>query len=891
MKKMLFMSFMLAALAGCKDDDPTVDPVSKTVFNGTVSSSDYALVDWGTRAVADDGMIKFSAGEQIGLGGDVLQYSRFTTADSGTRSTLSGTAAPVWGSVAGTFKFWAVAPYVAEAANGEFTVTVPTAQSIVDGANTSSIVLVGQGYAEYDGVTDPESVEIAFKPLNPTLELTIPGSGLRLSKMVIEPVCEQDMTGGFGFEAKVSTSGVVSSKSEGKTLTVDFRTGDSNYMTLTNRSSVKLPVGDFTIAAGEGLKFTFTMDDGAVRIRTVALEEELSSTDTANGQTICKHMKIAFDTLDQTINIFNETFGQPQNGTLIVKNTVQRQLVNYFTGFTPSGAGSSSVAYWAGLRVDLQHGTKFETENDADGYLYFGNANNGGLATDDKSLASFSAIYDYNEANPSAHINDDLTLYVYNVNVGAAAEAVTMSFDVAYNTYASLVEKNGDDPSLFQRWIKAEYTPDFGDTWIDISGDCSTENQVFRYTSQRVDLSSYDDCFVSFRITPRFKQTLLLDNLSFDILGDPDAIEENTAPSVVEIYRQTPSTAYLICRPAAGHHMTAAEMRAVVPQTCVAGGNLAACSDFEVYRADEDHQIFEIIIRGLPQYLNERWVALESNGQTGGKKSFYESGSNEIFNVNFDHFIAGTDAIGSIKLGHRMLNWHSVFSVGGSANSASVDGAMGGFAVMHDPLMNIRYVEYRQEQGATFTAGGDGYFTSNTFRIGNNMEASFRTSEGFHDGGDVTTEGALNDGKFFRFECEMEGWHGLLMYGVRGYMQLGTGSTTWYGDEAVSKQVWIRTPALGERAEGKSVELRFDAARYSSASCTELTIVVENGGAFADGQTAKNVSCGSTMDFTTNTVEILGCTAQTKIKIGPASASAYPSGYGRFFIDNIRVVL
>ncbi|MDE6862217.1 MAG: hypothetical protein K2J31_05700, partial [Alistipes sp.] len=103
--------------------------------------------------------------------------------------------------------------------------------------------------------------------------------------------------------------------------------------------------------------------------------------------------------------------------------------------------------------------------------------------------------------------------------------------------------------------------------------------------------------------------------------------------------------------------------------------------------------------------------------------------------------------------------------------------------------------------------------------------------------------------------------------------------------------VWIRTPALGERAEGKSVELRFDAARYNDKSCTELTIVVENGGTFADGQTTKNVSAGSTIDFVTNTVEINGCTADTKIKIGPASASAYPGGYGRFFIDNIRVVL
>lgn len=890
MKKLLFLSLMAAAAAGCTNDEPAVEPVSKTVFNGLISSSDYALVDLGTRAAADEGLVKFQAGEEIGLGGDVLQYSVFTAADNGAMTTLTGAVAPVWGQTPGTYKFWAVAPYVAEAAQGEFKVSVPTEQTIVDGKNTSSIVLVGQGTAEYDGATDPESVDITFRPCNSVLELSIPGSGMRLAKIEIEPVSEQDMTGGFGFEASVNVDGTVNGKSEGKRMSVDFRTGQNNYMTLTNRSAVKLPVGDFTIASGEGLKFTFTMDDGTVRIRTISLEEDLSSTDVDNGAVIYKHLKLGFETLDQTINIFNETFGEPKDGTLLVKNTKQRQLVNYFAGFTPEGVGSSSAAYWGGLRVDLQHGTRFETENENDGYLYFGNANNGGLGTDDKSLASFSAIYDYNEAHPAAHINDDLTLYVYNVNVGAATEAVVMSFDVAYNTYASLIEKNGEDNSLFARWIKVEYTPDFGDTWIDISGDCSVENQTFRYISQRVDLTSYNDQFISFRITPRFKQTLLLDNLSFDILGDPAAIEANSAPSVVEIYRQTPSTAYLMCRPAAGRHMTEAEMRAVVPHMCVAGGNLQPCDNFEIYRADEKHQVFEIIVRGIPQYLNERWVALESAGEVGGKKSFYESGSNELINVNFDHFIAGTDAIGSIKLGHRMLNWHSVFSVGGSAN-AGKDENLGGFAVMHDPLMNIREIEYRQEQGATFTAGGDGYMTSNTFRIGNNMEASFRGSEGFYDGADITTDGAINDGKFFRFECELDGWHGLLMYGVRGYMQLGTGSTTWYGDETASKQVWIRTPALGERAAGKSVELRFDVARYNDKSCQELTIVVENGGTFANGQTTKNVSCGSTADFTTNTVEITGCTAQTKIKIGPASASAYPGGYGRFFIDNIRVVL
>lgn len=890
MKKMLFMSLLAAAAVSCTNDEPAVEPVSKTVFNGRISSTDYALVDLGTRATADEGMVTFTAGEQIGLGGDVLPWSVFTAADNGATSTLTGAAAPVWGQTPGKYSFRAVAPYVAETAQGEFAVSVPVAQTIVDGVNTTSIVLVGQGEVEYDGVTEPESVDITFRPCNPLLELSIPGSGLRLSKIEIEPVNEGDMTGGFGFEATVSAAGSVNGKSEGKSMTVDFRTGQNNYMTLTARSAVKLPVGDFTIVAGEGLKFIFTMDDGTVRIRTVALEEDLSSTDVDNGEVIYKHLKLSFETLDQTINIFNETFGQPVNGTLIVKNTSQRQLVNYFAGYTPSGAGASSVTYWGGLRVDLQHGTKFENENDADGFLYFGNANNGGLGTNDSSLASYSAIYDYNEANPAAHINDDLTFYVYNVNVGEASEAVTMSFDVAYNTYASLVEKNGEDNSLFARWIKAEYTPDFGDTWVDISGDCSVENQVFRYTTQRVDLSSYNDQFMSFRITPRFKQTLLLDNLSFDILGDPEAIEENHAPSVVEIYRQTPSTAYLVCRPAAGHHMTESEMRAVVPHMCVASGNLQSCDNFEIYRADEKHQIFEIIVRDIPQYLNERWVALESAGQIGGKKSFYESGSNELINVNFDHFIAGTDAIGSIKLGHRLLNWHSVFAVGGSANSAT-EANMGGFAAMCDPLMNIREVEYRQEQGATFTAGGDGYMTSNTFRTGNNMEASFRGSEGFYDGADITTDGALNDGKFFRFECELDGWHGLLMYGVRGYMQLGTGTTTWYGDETASKQVWLRTPALGERAAGKSVELRFDAARYNASSCQELTIVVENGGTFADGQTTKNVSSGSTMDFVTNTVEIVGCTAETKIKIGPAAAATYPSGYGRFFIDNIRVVL
>ncbi|MDE7129728.1 MAG: fimbrillin family protein, partial [Alistipes sp.] len=335
MKKMLFVSLMAAAAVSCTNDDPAVEPVSRTVFNGVISSSEYAVVDLGTRATADEGLVKFKAGEQIGLGGDVLQYSAFTAADNGAVSALTGAVAPVWGQTPGKFRFWAVAPYVADAASGEFTVSIPVAQTIVDGENTTSIVLVGRGEAEYDGMTDPESVDISFSPCNPMLELSIPGSGLRLSKIEIEPVSEQDMTGGFGFEARVSAAGTVSGKSEGKSMTVDFRTGQNNYMTLTGRSVVKLPVGEFTIVAGEGLKFTFTMDDGTVRIRTVALEEDLSSTDVDNGTVIYKHLKLAFETLDQTINIFTETFGEPKDATLIVKNTKQRQLVNYFDGFTP----------------------------------------------------------------------------------------------------------------------------------------------------------------------------------------------------------------------------------------------------------------------------------------------------------------------------------------------------------------------------------------------------------------------------------------------------------------------------------------------------------------------------------------------------------------------------
>ncbi len=94
MKRLVFPLLAAAVMVGCKDDEPGIDPVSRTVFSGMISSSDYALVDMGTRAMPDEGMMKFEAGEQIGLGGDVMEWSRFTADAAGVRTKLSGTTAP-----------------------------------------------------------------------------------------------------------------------------------------------------------------------------------------------------------------------------------------------------------------------------------------------------------------------------------------------------------------------------------------------------------------------------------------------------------------------------------------------------------------------------------------------------------------------------------------------------------------------------------------------------------------------------------------------------------------------------------------------------------------------------------------------------------------------------
>ncbi len=166
MKRLVFPLLAAAVMVGCKDDEPGIDPVSRTVFSGMISSSDYALVDMGTRAMPDEGMMKFEAGEQIGLGGDVMEWSRFTADAAGVRTKLSGTTAPVW-SAAGKVSFVAVAPYVDRNDDGSFAVAVPAEQHIVDGRNTASVVMVASAEVEYDGATDPESVDLTFKPVTP----------------------------------------------------------------------------------------------------------------------------------------------------------------------------------------------------------------------------------------------------------------------------------------------------------------------------------------------------------------------------------------------------------------------------------------------------------------------------------------------------------------------------------------------------------------------------------------------------------------------------------------------------------------------------------------------------------------------------------------------------
>lgn len=883
MKRSFAVWALLLLAAGCSKDETEGggSPSETTAFTLEMTSSNVISESWGTRSAVSEGIVSFTAGESVGIVGDNLAYAEYATAAAGTSTTLTpkGSATPAWGQTAATFNYYAVMPY-SPYADGAFEVSIPAVQKVVNGVNTTPVIAFGSGSCSYDGTTAPQSIPLTIKPYSAVMELILPGTGQHVRSLDIAPVTESDLTGGFSAELTISTNGSSTTKSAGKSLHLDFSGDEGDFLALTSSQKILIPMGDFQLAAGDGLRLTFTMEDGATKNRTICAGEAFNSWTELEGVKYYQHMTLQLTSLEQMESILYETFGNEGNSSPLESTGAGSlyQLAKYYTGYQPTGVGSKSVAYWSGMRVDLrQNAFRTDDSQPDDSYMYFGNTNNNvvggsGTITD---IAGYTACAD---------VNGRLSFYLCNVNIGKGCEKAQLSFDVKTSGHTNVVASCGEQPfyDALKNLIRVEYTLDYGKTWQDMTNlsGTSTSSEIWRYSTETIDLSGYNDEFITFRIRATMKQTLNIDNLSVETIGGTPT--ENTAPSVVEVYRQTPTTAYLVCRPAASTKMTAADMQSVVPYVGNANQSLNAWPDFEVRNIDETYQVFEILLRGLETYGNELHVALNWNGQTGGRKSFYESFSNEIFSVNFDRFTNGANPVKSIELGWQLSGSISTFASPNGSGSKDYDTKYSRQFDTHNPAR-------RQEVFASYkTAPEGGIMAGGTVHRGtNNMEAWFRNTEGITTSPDVTTDGAISAGKFFKYDCEMDGWTGQLIYELEGYIQLGTGSTKGWDEAVESNRTFLCTPKIGTAAipEGSTaaVEFSFEVAKYDSSSVNEVEVIRIEGDTKSSLGRFPNGSYGA---FKKNTVMIPDATSETRLLIGAPSGTT--SG-GRFFVDNITL--
>lgn len=883
MKRSFAVWALLLLAAGCSKDETEGggSPSETTVFSLEMTSSNVISESWGTRSAVSEGIVSFTAGESVGIVGDNLAYAEYATATAGTSTTLTpkGSATPTWGQTAATFDYHAVMPY-SPYADGAFEVSIPAVQKVVNGVNTTPVIAFGSGSCSYDGATVPQGISLTMKPYSAVMELILPGTGQHVRSLDIAPVTESDLTGGFSAELTISTDGSSTTKSSGKSLHLDFSGDEGDFLALTSSQKILIPMGDFQLAAGDGLRLTFTMEDGATKNRTICAGEAFNSWTELEGVKYYQHMTLQLTSLEQMESILYENFGNEGNSSPLESTGAGSlyQLAKYYTGYQPTGVGSKSAAYWSGMRVDLrQNAFRTDDTQPDDSYMYFGNTNNNvvggsGTITD---IAGYTACAD---------VNGRLSFYLYNVNIGKGCEKAQLSFDVKTSGHTNVVASCGEQPfyDALKDLIRVEYTLDYGKTWQDMTNlsGTSISSEIWRYSTETIDLSGYNDEFITFRIQATMKQTLNIDNLSVETIGGTPT--ENTAPSVVEVYRQTPTTAYLVCRPAASTKMTAADMQSVVPYVGNANQSLNAWPDFEVRNIDETYQVFEILLRGLETYGNELHVALNWNGQTGGRKSFYESFSNEIFSVNFDRFTNGANPVKSIELGWQLSGSISTFASPNGSGSKDYDTKYSRQFDTHNPAR-------RQEVfGSYKTAPEGGIMAGGTVHRGtNNMEAWFRNTEGITTSPDVTTDGAISAGKFFKYDCELDGWTGQLIYELEGYIQLGTGSTKGWDEAVESNRTFLCTPKIGTTAiaEGSTaaVEFSFEVAKYDSSSVNEVEVIRIEGDTKSSLGRFPNGSYGA---FKKNTVMIPDATSETRLLIGAPSGTT--SG-GRFFVDNITL--
>lgn len=617
-----------------------------------------------------------------------------------------------------------------------------------------------------------------------------------------------------------------------------------------------------------------------------------------SGKTLAANKLTDFGTLDSgwTLDesayhfVLDEDFGSRSTYLYPIvgkTGTSVRQLVAFDNQFNTRGRSANTVNYYAGMRTDI-YGNRFQTgEEAAEGIdnacLYFGNTNNSdviGAGGNPTTVAGYGKW---------ANAKEQLTFYVNNVYVGSNATKARVFFD--YSVAQLLITNFGNEGrNALSRLITVEYTPDGGKTWTDISdaGGNYTFTGNFRYTSKDADLSGLPDGFVTFRIKANYKQSLYIDNLKVAATYATETTANN-APSIVKIYRQTPTTAYLECRAPAGVTMTGDQMNTVVPHIGPANGTLTAASDFTIRNVDVEHQMFEIVVRNLPQNGDDMAAALNYGDYTSGRHWFPQSAFNEIFTARFDRFTAGTNPVESIG--------NSV-NISGSISSYTNPGgpSSGNYNTLYNRERDLRDATLRCEVYNGYNTSGTAPYASATYRGGNNMEASFRSSNNifsFLNASDITHNGPKSAGDFLRYGCEMDGWRLSLCYELEGCLHMGTGSSK--GWDSSSNTAFLMTPIFGSFIPSgtASVTISFDAMPQGPNTHSQIQLVrVQTDGVTENGAVTtilKTFDLDNT-DFgryTRCSYTLTDADARTAFLIGGPSGATTNA---RYFLDNIVVV-
>lgn len=790
---------------------------------------------------------------------DGTAHQKFTT-----NLTGKSTCADFTGSItSGATKLYGLYPYNASARlnSGKITSTIPEVQygvkgGFANGLNPSIAV------ASVSNNTIPE---MAFKNIASLVAFDITQGGVYTS-VTLRSLSEGDYISG-AFVASLNSAGEVV-------------VGYDNYSRTT---ITMLPSEGETFEAGT-YYFVCVPCEGADLEIEFSNGEKFKVIPTSSSKTLRSNVITNFGNLDNGLEldeasfqyILKEDFGTETN----------TNLVCFDNNFNATGISAACVNYHSGWRV-VRNNNRFQTteENEAginNTALYFGNTNNNNVG----ASGNPTTVAGYGEM---ANHADRLSLYVNNVYVGPNADKARIFF--RYSVAQTLYNMTTDDgQTALRKLITVEFTKDGGKTWNDITPEWGNNITVssthHNFVSTTADLSGKIDDFITFRIKANYKQHLYVDDIQV-AANYVESATTNNAPSIVRIFRQTPTTAYLECRAPSTVDMTEANMNSVVPYIGSSANALTAATDYTIRNVDVDHQMFEIIVRNIPQNGEDMYAALSYSSNQSGAHYFKQSEENLLYFANFDRFESGHNAIAALSSGWNISGYVSIYSVDSDSKSS--------YSANFNRERNLRDPATRQEKWMGYTANGSGYFVSGGFRGTNNMEASFRSINNIFSHistSNVSGNGPATAGNFFRYGCEMDGWRGSLIYECEHSLYIGTGSSKNWNNSSNSS--FIMTPRMGDKIPSgtASVTISFDAVPQSPTICNQIELVrVQTDGTTANGAetTSLKVYTLQTTDmgkYTNCTYTVEDADANTAFLIGGPSTTTLNT---RYYIDNIKV--